>query len=395
MLTDPDEALTMLESLVVFRNVPVLTALRDVLAERGSKAARVRRYADFAALLYAEGGNLTDSVLEGLAEDGNDYVLRRARGEDIPPLLERRVREELAMLQEVSQLPAEFLWRYTGFTGPLPFYETREIDLPAAYEERIAAIHRTGFGIYARHNMFRVEAGKIVPVKSPDLIRTESLLGYELQREKLIDNTRALVRGLPAANALLTGDAGTGKSSTVKAVANLFAPEGVRLIELRKEQLRELPALMEELRENPLKFILFVDDLSFNRNDDNFSALKASLEGSASARAKNVAIYATSNRRHLVKETFEDREGGDVHRNDTMQELLSLSERFGLNILFTRPSKALYLHIVHGLAERKGIGITAALDVEAAAFALRKGGMSPRAAEQFTDSILAGRKEAT
>ena len=146
---------------------------------------------------------------------------------------------------------------------------------------------------------------------------------------------------------------------------------------------------MGKINENPLKFIIFIDDLSFNQNDDNFSMLKAALEGSASAKADNAVIYATSNRRHIIKETFGDREGDDVHRNDTMQEILSLSERFGLVVLFSKPNKALYLEIVHELAERVGITTPKAeLDILAEAFALRKGNRSARCAEQFIESLM-------
>jgi predicted AAA+ superfamily ATPase len=146
---------------------------------------------------------------------------------------------------------------------------------------------------------------------------------------------------------------------------------------------------MGRISENPLKFIIFIDDLSFNQNDDNFSMLKAALEGSASAKAENAVIYATSNRRHIIKESFGDREGDDVHRNDTMQEILSLSERFGLVVLFQKPNKALYLEIVHSLAERFGVRMDEGeLDIKAEAFALRRGSRSPRCAEQFIKSLV-------
>ena len=146
---------------------------------------------------------------------------------------------------------------------------------------------------------------------------------------------------------------------------------------------------MGRISENPLKFIIFIDDLSFNKNDDNFSMLKATLEGSASVRARNAVIYATSNRRHIVKETFSDREGSDIHRNDTVQETLSLSERFGLTVLFQKPSKELYLKIVHELADRHGVTKDRAqMDIEAEAFALRRGYRSARCAEQYIESLL-------
>ena len=238
--------------------------------------------------------------------------------------------------------------------------------------------------------MFRLsDEKKIEPIVSADKISMDSFIGYENEREQVVANTRAFIEGRPAANTLLCGDAGTGKSSTVKAVANAFFGEGVRLIELRKDQLSLLPYVMGKISGNPLKFIIFIDDLAFNKSDDNFSMLKAALEGSASAKAENAVIYATSNRRHIIKETFSDRDGDDVHRNDTMQELLSLSERFGLVILFSKPNKNLYLEIVYELAKKHGVNMDKeTLAIKAEAFALKKGNRSARCAEQFIDSLL-------
>ena len=238
--------------------------------------------------------------------------------------------------------------------------------------------------------MFRVADNTIVPVEAADEIALDRFVGYEDERRKVFDNTRALIDGRPAANVLLFGDAGTGKSSTVKACANHFADEGVRLIELRKDQLFSLSAIMGQIAGNPLKFIIFIDDLSFNKNDDCFSMLKAALEGSASAKAPNAVIYATSNRRHIVKETFSDRAtSDDIHHNDTVQELMSLSDRFGLCVYFEKPSKPLYLEIVHRLAEKNDITLAQSeLDQRAEAFALAKGSRSPRAAEQFIHSLI-------
>ena len=169
----------------------------------------------------------------------------------------------------------------------------------------------------------------------------------------------------------------------------MFATEGVRLIEVQKEQLMSLPVIMDEINHNPLKFIIFIDDLSFGKEEKGFGTLKAILEGSASAKAKNAVIYATSNRRHLVKESFSDRDGDDIHRADTIQELLSLSERFGLTIQYSKPNKDLYLKIVRSLAEKYQLDIEdSELCMKAEAFALRKGGRSARAARQFVESLV-------
>lgn len=167
----------------------------------------------------------------------------------------------------------------------------------------------------------------------------------------------------------------------------MLSDKGLRLIEIRKNELDKLGGVLERIRDNPLKFIIFIDDLSFNAPDDNFGILKSVLEGSTSVKADNTVIYATSNRRHLVKENFSDRDGGEVHRNDSMQELNSLSARFGLTILFARPSKAIYLEIVSELCKMRGISFNEELERQADAFSLQKGGYTPRAAEQFVNQL--------
>ena len=250
-----------------------------------------------------------------------------------------------------------------------------------------------GYGMFARYHVFALENGRLVPVRYPDPQRLSELPGYEQEREKVIANTRALLEGRPANNVLLYGDAGTGKSSTVKAIANEFAPDGLRLIEVKKNQLYQIPALMDELAKNPLKFILFIDDLSFTSNDDNFAALKAILEGGVGGRSHNVAVYATSNRRHLVKETMADRSGDDLHAMDTRQELMSLSARFGLTVTFQQPDKDRYDRILLELAKQYNVQMPSdQLFIKGAAFALRAGGRSPRVAKQFVELLAAGVK---
>ena len=214
------------------------------------------------------------------------------------------------------------------------------------------------------------------------------------KNKKIIANTEVLLNDHLASNVLLYGDAGTGKSATVKAIANEYSNKGLRLIELGKKQLYLLPRLLDLLSSNPLKFILFIDDLSFQDNDDEFSALKAVLEGSVSVRCHNTVIYATSNRRHLVKETFQAREGDEIHRQDTMQETISLSERFGIKVYFEKPKKDLYLDIVYGLAKQYNVKMDEKeLALKAEQFALRKSGRSARAARQLIEQLAALSKE--
>lgn len=386
-----------LRSLGIFRALlddPVVSALCAYLdsLEGASTAASVSQYAAFVSSLYAtEKRTLAGYIQHLVNNDENAYIRMIGKGATPWPEMDADVWAELDILQAVADLTPESLRQDLRWDGYLPGFAVKTLDIPASYRERCANIHRLGYGMYAKHVMFYVNAdNRIVPVHNPDKTRLSSLIDYQREKQILLDNTLALLADKPAANILLTGDAGTGKSSTVKAVVNELSDRGLRILEIRKEQLHAIPAILDELNGNPLKFILFIDDLSFQKDDDNFSALKAILEGSVSAKSRNVVIYATSNRRHLVKESFSSREGDDVHRNDTMQEILSLSERFGIQVTFQKPDKKTYLGIVHHLAKEKGIAMDEAeLDLLAERYALGRGGRSPRAATQFVDGLLA------
>ena len=381
-----------LASLCVFRKIldnPSVSAFYEFVSSSGTLNERLSLYARFVSTLSGGDRVFSDVIREAVCEDENAYITKKAHMEAISKSLEENARCELDLLSTLTKITPADIRQYLGYTGYLPTFMNEPLELASLYEERTENIGKYGYGIFASHPMFRVEDGEIVPVTTADKISTDNFVGYESEREQVLENTRALAEGRYAANVLLCGDAGTGKSSTVKAAANHFFDEGVRLIELRKDQLFSLPSVMERIMHNPLKFIIFIDDLSFNKNDDCFSMLKAALEGSSSAKAQNAAIYVTSNRRHIIKETFADRGDDDVHRSDTVEELMSLSGRFGLVVYFGKPSKQLYLTIVHGLAERYGITVpNTELDVRAEAFALAKGSRSPRCAEQFIKSLL-------
>lgn len=388
-LTDMKELKIKLDSLCIFRDLlkdRVISALCAYLDDPTNSA-----YAGFVGELYnANGGDLSGYVEYICQNSENIYVRTVGSGKDVPDHIRRALREELCTLQKVAELTPAKLREPLGYDGFLPEFVSGGIDLCASYSHRTDNIGRYGYGIYANNRMFYAdEEGNIIPVSNPDRTELCDLVDYERERQIIIDNTKALLAGKPAANILLTGDAGTGKSSTVKAVGNAMFGEGLRIIEVRKDQLRAIPKILDGLADNPLKFVLFIDDLSFLRDDDNFNALKAVLEGSVSAKSKNVVIYATSNRRHIIKEKFSDREGDDIHRNDTMQELLSLSERFGIHITFSKPDKRTFLHIVHHLARESGIDADEAeLDLLAERFALERGGRSARLARQFIDGLL-------
>ena len=393
-----------LHGLVVFRSLlddPVVAKLLD-LTDRMEAGAPgygpvCNAVAQFEAALFEHTTNW-GSYLSAAVLEAETVCVRQAASGTLAPALQTALDSELAFLQALCGLTLDELLAAAGSaTGQaqelafLPRWETSGIDLPAAYAQRMSEVGKKGYGMFAKHHVFTVESGQLVPVKYPDPQRLSELPGYEKEREKVIANTKALLAGMPANNVLLYGDAGTGKSSAVKAIANEFAPEGLRLVEVKKNQLYQIPDLMDKLAANPLKFILFIDDLSFTANDDNFAALKAILEGSVGGRAKNIAVYATSNRRHLIKETLTDRTGDDIHEADTRQELMSLSARFGLTVTFQRPEKARFETILAELAKQHGIDMPMdQLLVKAEAFAIRAGGRSPRVAKQFIEQCEAG-----
>ena len=393
-----------LHGLVVFRSLlddPVVAKLADLTDRMEAGAPGYGPVCDavaqFEAALFEHTTNW-GSYLSAAVLEAETVCVRQAAAGTLAPVLQTALDSELAFLQALCGLTLDELLAAAGSAAGqaqeldfLPRWETAQLDLPAAYAQRMSEVGRKGYGMFAKHHVFTVENGQLVPVKYPDPQRLSELPGYEKEREKVIANTKALLAGMPANNVLLYGDAGTGKSSAVKAIANEFAPDGLRLVEVKKNQLYQIPDLMDRLAANPLKFILFIDDLSFTANDDNFAALKAILEGSVGGRAKNIAVYATSNRRHLIKETLTDRTGDDIHEADTRQELMSLSARFGLTVTFQRPEKARFETILAELAKQHGIDMPMdQLLVKAEAFAIRAGGRSPRVAKQFIEQCEAG-----
>lgn len=372
-----------LQSLAVFRGIlqePTVSKLLKFLKDPSADS-----YGDFVSGLYEHGDSLTDFLIDVVTEDENVYMKRIGEFKEIPANIDEAVRNELKFLQELSRLTSDEVWAAVSDGKPFAGWGTSEKNFLEIYRERIAALHTKGFGIFAKYYAFSLKDGKLAPIKNPDPQRLSQLTGYEREREKIIANTVALLNDRPAPNALLYGDAGTGKSSTVKAIVNEYRGRGLRLIEMTKVQLGELPAVIEKIAGNPLKFIIFIDDISFSADDDNFSALKAVLEGTSAAKTSNMTIYCTSNRRHLVKESFSDRSGDDVHASDTREELVSLSERFGLKVAFLKPNKDTYLQIVESLAGQYGIECTPDLLSRAEAYALRRSGRSGRAAKHFIE----------
>ncbi|MCL2337872.1 MAG: ATP-binding protein, partial [Firmicutes bacterium] len=249
-----------------------------------------------------------------------------------------------------------------------------------------------GCGILARYEAYKWQDGGLTGVSRPDPVTLSDLVSYEQVRKDIISNTEQFLHGYPANNMLLYGDRGTGKSSTVKALLHAYSAQGLRLVELSKQALTNFPQLMSQLRERNHYFIIFIDDLSFEENETQYKDFKALLEGGLEARPQNMLVYATSNRRHLVRETFADRTtgtaGDEVRAMDSVQEKLSLADRFGITVIFPSPNQELFLEIVSGLAQQRGLTVAAAeLRQRALHWSSWHNGRSPRAARQFIDQL--------
>jgi len=358
-----------------------------------------------------------------LLDDENPFSLAAEAGR-LPPAILEQTRRDLGTLRSLFDLDAEtllgmvedavpgLLGRWTPWRNPEdaadgddPLREARrslarKLAAPdAAWTHMAEALtdhHAShGAGTFGRYRAFRWEGGALRAVVRPDPVRLSSLVGYDREREPLLENTRRLLAGLPSHHALLYGPPGTGKSSTVKAVLNEYADRGLRLVELSKDDLRELPRVLDALRGRGLRFLLFVDDLSFEEHEVEYKALKALLEGSIEEPPGNVRVYATSNRRNLIRERFSDRdEGGgaddDVHPHDTMREKLSLAARFGLRLTFPAPDQRRYLEIVEGLARERGLKAPEGeLRERALLWDRWHAGRSGRTARQFVDELEA------
>jgi predicted AAA+ superfamily ATPase len=257
-----------------------------------------------------------------------------------------------------------------------------------------------GVGKFGLHKSFRVchdENGvSIVPILNIAHVYLDDLIGYELPKQKLIENTEAFVEGRKANNCLLFGDAGTGKSSSIKAIANEYYDRGLRIIEVYKHQFQDLNDVIAQIKNRNYKFIIYMDDLSFEEFEIEYKYLKAVIEGGLEKKPDNVLIYATSNRRHLIKETFADKEGrrDQLHASDTVQEKLSLVYRFGVTIFFCSPDKKEFQEIVRRLAIRYKITMPEEeLLLEANKWELSHGGLSGRTAQQFIDYLLGKREK--
>lgn len=429
MENDVKKLVARIESLVLFRDLlkdevvgRFIRLLETVCGENRDCREFVRSYSDFFHSLVAQnmaqglsgncsfGDYLTHAVL--YRETPVSLMAGQNHAAQMPGWLTGMLAGELNVLGEMAATTSRGIkteWlrncnREADIVSELPEWSAEPINYRFfeagkpwgdSSDRLLDFYNQCGSGIFARYNGFvwerSGEQGVLRGVDDPDPVRLSDFIGYELQRKEIVENTLRFIRGYPANNLLLYGDRGTGKSSTVKALLNEYHSLGLRLIEVPKDLLSDFNHILRMIRNRPQKFIIFIDDLSFSDGESSYTAMKAVLEGSLENRPANVLVYATTNRRHLVKERFSERAGlmsddlnDEIHAADTIEEKLSLADRFGMTITFTAPDQESYLRIVEGLAQQRGLTVDRDfLRKKAIQWEMMYNGRSPRTATQF------------
>ena len=370
----------------------VMELLKAIKKEKGEDALEA-----YTGLFYTLRDAGYDSIggwlWERLRFDESPYARLAEQGEG-DPVLEQAARRDVEALSalaalEPGVLPEAIAGLLKDDLAPCARALPRlGSAVPFTFDSLTTFYQENGSGLFAHYRAFLWEEGKLIPVADPDCPKPEDLLGYELQRDQVEANTRKMFSGHQANNVLLFGDGGTGKSATVKSMLYLPGMEDLRLIEIEKENITGLPSLIRSLNGKRHKFILFIDDLAFDQDDKTYSSMKTILEGSLEKRPVNVAIYATSNRRHLVRQTFTDRAGDEVDTFETISEKTALAERFGLRIPYLTMNKVSYLALVEHLAKQAGIEMEKSeLHARAMTWEIRHSGRTPRVARQFIASL--------
>lgn len=373
-------------------NLPYLAELTEFLIkqaeEKGFSGNLFKQYINH---LIISDENVFTLLCENNKNVENSSLYKLAKA-DIEALTQLARTDLTALPDSRFMMSAmETLMDYVPVEGGEKGSESTDITL-----EGIIDFHRkNGCGDISVYRVFKYSSTKkaLVGIEHPDKITFDDLIGYTSQTSELRDNTLAFINGYPANNILLVGARGTGKSSSVKALINEYYKQGLRLVEITKEQIADLPDILKLLRPRGRKFIIYIDDLSFDENELQYKYMKSLLEGGSEGKPDNVLFYATSNRRHIIQEKWSDRNTSsavaDVHTTDTLNEKLSLSDRFGITITYAKPTPQEYVKIAIGLARRNGIDLPDE-DIKQAAlrWELNQKGMSGRTAKQFVENLM-------
>lgn len=378
--------------LIIFNNIEDDPCIKGVLEK--DNVAVLRNVIEFSETEGVTNNAIKEYVATRLANDDN-ILSRLARadkriGDDLYRLAMldiERIYKKLFSIQIKYEPSGNAPGYYSGYVDSI-----KSITEAGSAEELLDSLimhyRKLGCGIQAKYIAFKYD-GALTGISDIDTVSFDSLVGIEYQKQVLIDNTRAFVRGKAANNVLLFGDRGTGKSSSVKALLNMFASDGLRVVEMPKNCIKDIPELTKTLSQSPNKYIIFLDDLTFESHETEYRALKVAMEGQLQASPPNVLIYATSNRRHLIRENWSDREGGEIHVNDQLQETLSLSERFGISLVFPAPNQKEYLNIVAQMLKKHNIEMNSDIEKQAVVWQMNYGGRSARCAKQFVTSYIA------
>lgn len=393
-----------LMSISVYKNIletePMKALLR--LTEAKTAHALIRSYTDLVYSVWSEGFSTLPDYISWHLKYDESFIGNAIAAGTAPQFMEDAAAMDIRRLSSVAMLSCSGLKRNIANACSRLGEEYSSIiqnlaELPMGRgfqeEEIFESYRKKGCGQFALGRAFHWEKGQLTQVKHSDPIDQRDMIGYEFQRNAVVENTRVMLSGKPTNNVLLYGDSGTGKSATVKSLVNIPEFYNLRLIEIAKNSLDELTELIRQISRHTQKFIIYIDDLSFEQEDKGFSALKTALEGGLERRPDNVAIYVTSNRRHMIRESFSDRQGDDVHVRETMEERTSLSERFGLRLSYLALDKKKYQDMVLSMCHRMGLDLPDnQILVEANRWEIQHGGRTPRVAVQLVEK-LAGQQE--
>lgn len=362
------------------------------------KEEYVKEYYELCSkLINKKYDSINDYIFSNILLDENVFSLNCEKGLKINNKIKKAVYHDLSILKKVYNFPLKGMATRASDVNNFINYDSTEIltdifrnnNIEEIYNYMVKEYKTNGCGEYRNNCAFSInENGQIIPVQNFNPIKIESIYGFEIQKNKIIENTKKLILGQNALNALLVGDSGTGKSTTVKSLIPMFKNKKLRMIEVEKDNLYYIPKIVETLKNRGMYFLIFIDDLSFESNDSSYKYLKSVVEGSIYEQPKNILFYVTSNRKHLIKESMVDREN-EVHLRDAINEQTSLSDRFGLTILYSESNQNEYFEIVIGLAETYNVPYESKEQLLAGAkkFALQNGGRTGRSAVQYIKTL--------